>query len=170
MTHYVNIGYHESMFKIHLLVMGSIKETYLDLGIKAYLTRLSPYVDITLQEVMETPVQQLDASSIDKALITDAEKVKKLIPKQTHLVMMDIAGVMMDSPTLASKLSTIQNKVGHLTIVVGGSHGLHESLKKTAKEKWSFSPLTFPHQLFRLMVLEQLYRAMTILANHPYHK
>ena len=169
-THYVNIGYDICMLHVHLITVGSIKETYLNLGIRDFEQRLKPWMNLTIHEVTETVIQGDQPALIEQALRKDAEKILRLIPKQTYFVVMDIAGKMMDSPTLATKLEQIQTLSGNLTILIGGSHGIDPTLKAKAKEKWSFSPLTFPHQLFRLMVLEQLYRAMTILHHHPYHK
>ena len=169
-THYVNIGYDICMLHVHLITVGSIKETYLNLGIRDFEQRLKPWMNLTIHEVSETVIQSDQPALIEQALRKDAEKILRLIPKQTYFVIMDIAGKMMDSPTLATKFEQIQTLSGNLTILIGGSHGIDLTLKAKAKEKWSFSPLTFPHQLFRLIVLEQLYRAMTILHHHPYHK
>ena len=169
-THYVNIGYDICMLHVHLITVGSIKETYLNLGIRDFEQRIKPFINLTIHEVGETVSQGDQPALIEQALRKDTEKILRLIPKQTYFVVMDIAGKMIDSPTLATKLEQIQSVSGSLTIVIGGSHGIDPILKTKAKEKWSFSPLTFPHQLFRLMVLEQLYRVMTILHHHPYHK
>ena len=169
-THYVNIGYDMCMLHVHLITVGSIKETYLNLGIRDFEQRIKPFINLTFHEVDETVIQGDQPTLIEQALTKDAEKIMRFLPKQTYFVVMDIAGKMMDSPTLAAKLDQLQSISGNLTILIGGSHGIDALLKAKAKEKWSFSPLTFPHQLFRLMVLEQLYRAMTILHHHPYHK
>jgi 23S rRNA (pseudouridine1915-N3)-methyltransferase len=86
------------------------------------------------------------------------------------VIILDRQGQSFHSESLAKRLDTLQQKNSQLVLIIGGSHGVDESIVALAKEKWSFSALTFPHQLFRLLLLEQLYRGMTILKGHPYHK
>jgi 23S rRNA (pseudouridine1915-N3)-methyltransferase len=159
------------MIKIKIIAVGSLKERYLELGIQEYLKRLSRFAEVSIEEVDEKPIE--DASSkklVDQMLQTEANKILSLMPKQAYVIVTDILGKTMTSEQIANKIGQLQQQTSQLVLIIGGSNGIHESVKKLAKEKWSFSALTFPHQLFRLLLLEQLYRSMTLLAGHPYHK
>ena len=158
------------MLKINILAIGSIKESYIKLGIEEYQKRLSRFVDLTITEVPEAVSKTSNEEDIKKALQVDAIYLKKLIPQGSYVVVLDRQGQSFHSEALAKRLDTIQQKSGQITLIIGASHGIEESILQLAKEKWSFSSLTFPHQLFRLLLLEQLYRSMTILKGHPYHK
>ena len=158
------------MLKINILAIGSIKESYIKLGIEEYQKRLSRFVDLTITEVPEAVSKTSSEEDIKKALQVDAVHLKKVIPQGSYVIMLDRQGQSFHSEALAKRLDTLQEKSSQLTLIIGASHGLDESVLQLAKEKWSFSALTFPHQLFRLLLLEQLYRSMTILKGHPYHK
>lgn len=158
------------MLKINIFTIGSIKESYIKLGIDEYQKRLSRFVDLTITEVPEAVSKTSNEEDIKKALIIDASLLKKAIPQGSYVIVLDRQGQTFQSEALAKRIDTIQQKSSQLTLIIGASHGLDESVVQLAKEKWSFSALTFPHQLFRLLLLEQLYRSMTILKGHPYHK
>lgn len=158
------------MLKINIFTIGSIKESYIKLGIDEYQKRLSRFVDLTITEVPEAVSKTSNEEDIKKALQVDAIYLKKAIPQGSYVIMLDRQGQTFQSEALAKRIDTIQQKSSQLTLIIGASHGLDESVVQLAKEKWSFSALTFPHQLFRLLLLEQLYRSMTILKGHPYHK
>lgn len=158
------------MLKINIFTIGSIKESYIKLGIDEYQKRLSRFVDLTITEVPEAVAKTSNEEDIKKALQVDAVHLKKAIPQGSYVIMLDRQGQSFHSEALAKRLDTLQQKSSQLTLIIGASHGLDESVVQLAKEKWSFSALTFPHQLFRLLLLEQLYRSMTILKGHPYHK
>jgi 23S rRNA (pseudouridine1915-N3)-methyltransferase len=159
------------MFTITILAFGSINEFYLLSGIAEYSKRLSRFVNLNIMELAEqaTPV---DASptQIQANLSADAKKVLLAIPKQAYVVSLDRRGKTWTSEGWSQNLESLKLRTSHLVLLIGGSHGLHESLDSVIKEKWSFSTLTFPHQLFRLMLLEQLYRAWMIAEGKPYHK
>ncbi len=158
------------MLKINMLAIGSIKESYIKLGIEEFQKRLSRFVDLTITEVPEAVSKTSNEEDIKKALQADAINLKKTIPQGSYVIVLDRQGQSFHSEALAKRLDTIQQKSGQITLIIGASHGIEESILQLAKEKWSFSALTFPHQLFRLLFLEQLYRSMTILKGHPYHK
>ena len=169
-THYVNILYDNVMLKIKLIVVGAIKEPYLKLGIQEYEKRLGRFVQLSTIEIPESISKQDHQDAIKKSLENDAKMIKQAIPEQAYVVVLDLQGKPFTSQSLAKQLETIQQKNSQIVLIIGGSNGLDDSIKHIAKERWSFSQLTFPHQLFRLMLLEQLYRGMTILEGHPYHK
>ena len=158
------------MLKINILAIGSIKESYIKLGIEDYQKRLSRFVDLTIAEVPEAVSKTSNEEDIKKALRVDASHLKKLIPQGSYVILLDRQGQPFQSEALAKRFDTLQQKSGQITLIIGASHGLDDSVIQLAKEKWSFSALTFPHQLFRLFLLEQIYRSMTILKGHPYHK
>lgn len=168
--HYVNILYDYLMLKIKLIAVGSIKENYLKLGIQEFEKRLERFVQLTTIEIPESVPKQDHPDAIKKALELDAKLIKEAIPNQAYVVVMDIQGKTFSSSELAKQIDLIQQKSSQFVFIIGSSNGLDDAIRNLAKEKWSFSPLTFPHQLFRLMLLEQLYRSMTILKGHPYHK
>ena len=158
------------MLKINILAIGSIKESYIKLGIEDYQKRLSRFVDLSIAEVSEAVSKTSNQEDIKKALQVDASHLKKAIPQGAYVIILDRQGQPFQSEALAKRIDTLQQKNSQLVLIIGGSHGVDESIVALAKEKWSFSALTFPHQLFRLFLLEQIYRSMTILKGHPYHK
>jgi 23S rRNA (pseudouridine1915-N3)-methyltransferase len=153
------------MLTITLYALGTIKEPYLQLGIQEFLKRLKTFANINIIEIKESSSDQPTI-----ALKEEAERLEKALPKDGYRVVFAMEGMMFDSLQLAQNIDKIQQNHSHLILIIGGSHGVAESVKKHAHALWSFSSLTFPHQLFRLLVLEQLYRGMSILAHHPYHK
>jgi 23S rRNA (pseudouridine1915-N3)-methyltransferase len=153
------------MLKITLLTIGTIKETYLSLGIQEFEKRLKSFVQLQIVEVKESTLQQPTL-----ALQEEGHALNKALPKDAYVVVFAIEGKTISSEGIADALEAIPHHHSHVVFIIGGSHGVDAALKKHAHALWSFSSLTFPHQLFRLMVLEQLYRGMSILAHHPYHK
>jgi 23S rRNA (pseudouridine1915-N3)-methyltransferase len=148
-----------------LLAVGTMKEPYLQLGIQEFTKRIKAYATLIITEVKESSLGQPGL-----ALKEEGERLEKALPKDAYIVVMAIEGTTFTSVQLSQQLEKIQQTHSHLVLIIGGSHGVSDSIKKQAHALWSFSSLTFPHQLFRLFVLEQLYRGMSILAHHPYHK
>ena len=140
------------MLKINILAIGSIKESYIKLGIEEYQKRLSRFVDLTITEVPEAVSKTSNEEDIKKALQVDAIYLKKLIPQGSYVIVLDRQGQSFHSEALAKRLDALQQKSSQLTLIIGASHVLDESVLQSAKEKWSFSALTFPHQLFRLLL------------------
>lgn len=149
---------------ITLITIGKIKEKYIDEGIKDYLKRLSKYTKIELIE--------LDDESFDKTktLKVEAEKILKRLNKKSYIITLEIEGKELSSIELSSLIDNSINNYGDITFIIGGSYGLDDSIKNLSNYKLSFSKMTFPHQLFRLLFLEQLYRSFKILNNEQYHK
>jgi len=169
-THYVNILYDIVMLKITLITVGTLKEPYLKAGVQEFEKRLERFVQLNTIEIPESIGKQDHQDSIKKALEMDAKLIKEVISSHSYVIALDIQGKTFKSQELAKQIDTIQQKNSHIVFIIGGSNGLDDSIRNLAKEKWSFSQLTFPHQLFRLILLEQIYRSMTILKGHPYHK
>ncbi|MET3507877.1 23S rRNA (pseudouridine(1915)-N(3))-methyltransferase RlmH [Halalkalibacter oceani] len=157
---------------ITILAVGKLKEKYLKQGIAEYTKRLSAYAKLDIIEIPDEKAPE-NLSPADSELIKQKEGAKLLakIPPDAHVIALAIDGKMKSSEELADiidKLATYgKSKV---VFVIGGSLGLSEDVLKRADEQLSFSKMTFPHQLMRLILLEQVYRAFRILRGEPYHK
>ena len=144
---------------IKILCVGKIKEKYLDDLINDYLKRISKYHKIAIVEIKDNP-------NHEKELIALKEKIKLT----DYNIVLDIKGKEVTSVTFAEKLDKCLMNYGNITFIIGPSLGLDEEIKTLANECLSFSSLTFPHGLFRGLLLEQIYRAFKILNNESYHK
>ena len=149
---------------IKIITVGKIKEKYFTDAVNEYLKRLSKYTKINLIEVKD------EDFDISKTLLKEKESIMKHIDDKDYVITLEIEGNELDSVSLSKKLEDIQNNNSNITFIIGGSYGLHEDIKKRSNYKLSFSRLTFPHQLFRVILLEQLYRSFKISNNESYHK
>ena len=147
---------------IKIICIGKIKENYLKDAIKEYQKRISKYSKL---EIIE-----LDDESNGDILSKEKDKIIKYIQDRDYVITLQIEGNQIDSVTLAKKIDEIYLNYSNITFVIGGSYGLHDEIKKRSNYSLSFSKLTFPHQLFRVMLLEQIYRAYKINNNETYHK
>ncbi len=159
------------MVSIQVLAVGSLKETYLKDAVDEYLKRLSRYANITIKEVKESRLpKNATNKNIQQSIETESESLLAHT-KGFFVIALDAKGKHLTSEQFASKLQdTMTYASSNIAFLIGGSHGLSKTIKKHANLILSFSNMTFPHQLMRVIVLEQLYRAMTILNNEPYHK
>jgi 23S rRNA (pseudouridine1915-N3)-methyltransferase len=162
--------YNRIMLKITLLTIGTIKEPYLQLGIRDYVTRLSPYVNLNIVEIKEYNPVDSNPASIQDSLDKEAELLGKYLDSSAAILLFDIKGEGMTSTQFSRFVEETTLKTSHLIFIIGSSHGVSPSIHQKVHRRISFSSLTFPHQLFRLMVVEQLYRAILIQKGHPYHK
>lgn len=149
---------------IKIICVGKIKEKYYIDAVNEYLKRLSKYTKIDLIEVKD------EDFDISKTLLKEKESINKYIDDKDYVITLEIEGEELDSISLSKKIDNIQLNNPNITFVIGGSYGLHEDIKKRSNYKLSFSKLTFPHQLFRVILLEQLYRSYKIINNETYHK
>lgn len=155
--------------KIKVVAVGKLKDDFILKGVNEYAKRLSRYCDFKIVEVGEENFTKTPNSS-------EIERIKKLegenIAKELSglVVVMDIAGKSFDSESFSKKLSQMLEQNSNITFVIGGSYGISDLIKSKANLRVSFSPMTFPHGLFRLMLTEQIYRAFTIKEGTPYHK
>ncbi len=156
------------MIKINILAIGEIKEEYLKQGISEYIKRISRFADIKVIEIKEHNPTSSNPSDISIALQKDAIDIKKKI--KGYPICLDILGKNLDSVEFSNYLDKLSLKTSEITIIIGASNGLSEEIKSQCKDKISFSKMTFPHQLMRLILLEQIYRAFTIINNISYHK
>ena len=157
--------------KITILAVGKIKEKYLVEGIKEYTKRLSKYTKL---EIIEVPDEQApeNLSKKDMDIVKDKEAIKiEYKIKDSYVIALVIKGVMFTSEEFANKIEDIKTyNASHITFIIGGSLGLSNSVLRKVNLKMSFSEMTFPHQLMRLILLEQIYRSFRINNNEPYHK
>ena len=160
------------MLSIYLVCVGRLKERFYQDACAEYLKRLSPYCKLTLLELPEERLPQSPSQGqIDAALEKEGQAIRSKLPPNTSLVCLCGEGRLRSSEELASLVQTWEhNSAKHLAFVIGGSFGLAESLKAEAWVRLSMSPMTFPHHLARVMVLEQLYRAFKINEGSNYHK
>lgn len=150
---------------IKIITVGQIKEKYLQAAINEYKKRLSKYTNIEVIEVKdEGLVEEV------KAIKLEAEKIKKHINDRDYIVTLEIEGKQMTSVEFANKIDNILIENSNIDFIIGGSYGLSDEIKNMSRLHLSFSKMTFPHQLFRVLLLEQIYRAYKINNNESYHK
>ena len=158
--------------KITILAVGKVKEKYFTMAIDEYAKRLSRYIKLEIIEVADEKTPD-GASENEEELIREkeGERILKNIKDGSYVITLEIEGKMLDSVELSEKINQIGvSGKGHITFIIGGSLGLSREVKSKADFKLSFSKMTFPHQLMRVVLLEQVYRSYRILGNEPYHK
>lgn len=157
---------------ITIASVGKVKEKYLKLGIAEFEKRLRPYAKVSIIEVAdEKAPEQLSPVEMERVKEKEAERLLAKIGATEHVIALDLGGQMMTSEQLAERLDSLATYgKSKVTFVIGGSLGLHERMLQRADESLSFSKMTFPHQLMKLILLEQVYRAFRINHNEPYHK
>ena len=151
--------------RINIIAVGKIKEKYFVDACNEYLKRLTRFDTVSVMEVPEAP----QGKSIEEQNKIEGESI--LNKARGYIIAMDIDGKKTSSDNLAKIFDTKKSEgVSEISFVIGGSNGLSPEVKYKADMRLSFSDMTFPHQLFRVMLLEQIYRAETILNHIPYHK
>lgn len=145
------------MIKVNIVCVGKIKEDYLRAACAEYVKRLSRFCRLEIKELAEGKNLKEEAAGIIRAA-------------KGYKIALCVEGGQMTSPALAEKLGGLVDKGGEITFIIGSSCGLDDSVKKQADLKLSFSQMTFPHQLMRVILLEQIYRAFMINAGSEYHK
>ena len=158
--------------KITCVVVGKIKEKYLTDAIKEYSKRLSRYCKLEIVELADEKTPD-GASEAEEVAIREkeGERILKALKDDAYVIALAIEGKMLDSVELSQKIERLGvSGTSHIAFVIGGSLGLAPAVMKRADYALSFSRMTFPHQLMRVVLLEQLYRSYRILKNEPYHK
>lgn len=160
------------MGKISILCVGKIKEKYLKDGIAEYSKRLSRYCKLDIIEVADEKTPDGASAIVEEQIKNiEGEKLMKHIRDDDYVIALAIDGKMLDSVELSNKMESLAvSGVSHMVFVIGGSLGLADAVLKRADYKLSFSKMTFPHQLMRMILLEQIYRGYRIMKNEPYHK
>lgn len=159
------------MLKITILCVGGLKEEFWKSACAEYTKRLSARVRIQLAEI---PAERLpddpSPASVQAALAAEAGRIRARLKPGAYVVALCVEGRRMDSPAFARLISGRMGLPGEITFLIGGSFGLSDEIKKEAAVRLSFSEMTFPHMLARVLLYEQLYRAVNILEGGRYHK
>lgn len=150
---------------IRIICVGKLKEKYLKDATLEYLKRIQKYTKI---EVIELEDEGISEKSV--ALRREKDKILKNINPKDFIITLEIEGNQFTSVEFSKKIESLQINYSNICFIIGGSYGLDEEIKKLSQLKLSFSSMTFPHQLFRIMLLEQIYRAYKIKAGESYHK
>lgn len=150
---------------IKIIAVGKIKEKYLKDAITEYKKRISKYTNL---EIIEIKDEEFNEPTKTKKI--EANHILKHIDLKDYVITLEIEGTQISSENFAEKINNLQIETSNITFIIGGSYGLSEEIKQKAKWHLSFSNMTFPHQLFRILLLEQIYRAYKIINNEEYHK
>jgi len=158
--------------KITLITVGKIKEKYLKDAIAEYSKRLSKYCKLEIIEVADEKTPDQASENVEQQIRKkEGERILRYVKEDAYVITLEIGGTMLDSVAFAKKIETlgVQGK-SHIIFIIGGSIGLGEDVLKRSDYGLSFSKMTFPHQLMRVILLEQVYRSYRIIEGAPYHK
>lgn len=156
---------------VKVITIGNIKENFIKDGINEFKKRIKPYANLEEIELKETLITDENTSNIEKSLDDEADKILSKISNRDYVIVLDINGNQYDSVDFSKKLEELKiDGYNDFVYVIGSSYGLSKKIKSRADLKLSFSKFTFPHQLMRLILFEQIYRWIKISKNEPYHK
>lgn len=157
---------------IQLIAVGKLKEKYLVQGIQEYAKRLTPYLKFQMIEVAdEKAPDTLSEAEISGVKAREGERILAHVKEGAHVIALAIDGKLWSSEELAAEIDRLGTYgTSHVVFVIGGSHGLSDGVLSRAQQRLSFGRMTLPHQLMRLVLVEQIYRAVKINRGEPYHK
>ncbi|GIP29150.1 ribosomal RNA large subunit methyltransferase H [Paenibacillus sp. J23TS9] len=157
---------------IQLIGVGKLKEKYLVQGIQEYAKRLTPYIKFQMIEVAdEKAPDTLSEAEVSIVKEREGERILAHVKESAHVIALAIGGQLWSSEELAAELDKLGTYgTSHVVFLIGGSHGLSDQVLRRAQQKLSFGRMTLPHQLMRLVLTEQIYRAVKINRGEPYHK
>ena len=159
------------MLTINILCVGKLKEQYLKDAIKEYSKRLLKYCKLNIIEVPDAKVpDKLHNGLIENIKLIEAKEMMDYLKKDSYLICLDLSGKEYTSENFADKIANISLSYSSITFVIGGTLGISNELLGLAREKICFSKMTFPHQLIRVFLIEQIYRAFKIINNETYHR
>ena len=154
---------------VKIIAVGKIKEQYLKDAIKDYEKRLSSFCSFNIVEI--SAEQILDEALAEKYKLLEAERILQQVKQNSYIVTLEINGKMFSSESFAQKIKELSNSgVSDITFIIGGANGLHEKISNISNLKLSFSKMTFTHQMVRMILAEQIYRAFKINNNEKYHR
>ena len=158
--------------KITLITVGKIKEKYLKDAIAEYSKRLSRYCKLEIVEVADEKTPDNASDTVEEATRDkEGERILKYVKEDAYVITLEIAGKMLTSEEMAEKIEKLGvQRTSHIIFIIGGSIGLGKEILKRSDYALSFSKMTFPHQLMRVILLEQIYRSYRIINHEPYHK
>ena len=157
--------------RFHVICIGKLKDAYLRDGVAEFVKRMRPYGGITITELNESKIGDKPSDADRKqVVIEEGERLLKNVPKNAYTVLLDVYGKTMSSEDLAKTVAKLEvDGVSDMAFIVGGAFGVSDELRRSVNYKLSFSPMTFTHQMVRLLLVEQIYRASKINRNEPYH-
>ena len=159
------------MLSVYLICVGKLKEPFYKDACAEYIKRLSAYCKLTLVEIPEVKLSKAPTlGEITNALAKEGDAIRQKIPPSARVAALCVEGRMRSSEEMARMIPAQGSQDKHLVFLIGGSYGLHPSIKAEAQVQLSMSPMTFPHHLARVMLLEQIYRGFQILEGGKYHK
>jgi len=159
------------MVQLTVITVGTLKEAYLRDAFAEYKKRLSQYARVEEVVIKEGEIKnEEDISEISRALDLEGTKILAAIPKDSYKIAMCVEGREYDSKALAALIGRAADEKGRIAFIIGSSHGLSDNVKRECDARVSFSKLTFPHQLMKVILSEALYRSFTIIAGKKYHK
>lgn len=157
--------------RFYVICIGKLKDAYLRDGVAEFVKRMRPYGGITITELNESKNGDKPSDADRKQVVAEeGERLLKAVPKSAYTVLLDVYGKTMSSEDLAKTVAKLEvDGVSDMAFIVGGAFGVSDELRKSVNYKLSFSPMTFTHQMVRLLLVEQIYRASKINRNEPYH-
>ena len=157
--------------RFYVICIGKLKDAYLRDGVAEFVKRMRPYGGITITELNESKIGDKPSDADRKqVVIEEGERLLKNVPKNAYTVLLDVYGKTMSSEDLAKTVAKLEvDGVSEMAFIVGGAFGVSDELRRSVNYKLSFSPMTFTHQMVRLLLVEQIYRASKINRNEPYH-
>ncbi|MDU6062326.1 MAG: 23S rRNA (pseudouridine(1915)-N(3))-methyltransferase RlmH [Veillonella sp.] len=157
--------------RFYVICIGKLKDAYLRDGVAEFVKRMRPYGGITITELNESKIGDKPSDADRKqVVIEEGERLLKNVPKNAYTVLLDVYGKTMSSEDLAKTVAKLEvDGVSDMAFIVGGAFGVSDELRRSVIYKLSFSPMTFTHQMVRLLLVEQIYRASKINRNEPYH-
>ena len=159
------------MLNINIICVGKIKEKYLQDAINEYTKRLSKYCKLTITELSDEKIpDKLNSNLSQQIKEKECNKILEHVKKDSYVIALNVEGTQLSSTDFSKKIEDISMLNSNITFIIGGSLGLTSSLLNNCNMKISFSKMTFPHQLFRVVLLEQIFRAFKIINGETYHK
>ena len=157
--------------RFYVVCIGKLKDAYLRDGVAEFVKRMRPYGGITITELNESRIGDKPSDADRKQVVDEeGERLLKVVPKNAYTVLLDVYGKTMSSEDLAKTVAKLEvDGVSDMAFIIGGAFGVSEALRQSVNYKLSFSPMTFTHQMVRLLLVEQIYRASKINRNEPYH-
>ena len=157
--------------KFHVVCIGKLKESYLREGVAEFIKRMRPYGGITITELNESKIGDKPSDTERKQVVKEeGQRLLKVVPKTAYTLLLDVYGKTMSSETMAAMISKLEvDGISDMAFIIGGAFGVSDELRQSVKYKLSFSPMTFTHQMVRLLLVEQIYRSVKINRNEPYH-
>ena len=157
--------------RFYVVCIGKLKDAYLRDGVAEFVKRMRPYGGITITELNESKIGDKPSDADRKQVVDEeGERLLKVVPKNAYTVLLDVYAKTMSSEDLAKTVTKLEvDGVSDMAFIIGGAFGVSEALRQSVNYKLSFSPMTFTHQMVRLLLVEQIYRASKINRNEPYH-